>query len=98
MAAALIVVGFTGIALATQETQYLVAEVILICLALAVGQARSGCRVRSARKPRSVRARSRPCQRPTLIALAASRALGTPHQERTKVDMQDDTASYVFQQ
>ncbi|HEY6573826.1 MAG TPA: APC family permease [Mycobacterium sp.] len=31
----LIVVGFTGIALSTQETQYLVAEVILICLALA---------------------------------------------------------------
>jgi amino acid transporter len=31
----LVVIGFTGIALATQETQYLVAEVILIVLALA---------------------------------------------------------------
>jgi amino acid transporter len=31
----LVVIGFTGIALATQERQYLVAEVVLICLALA---------------------------------------------------------------
>jgi amino acid transporter len=30
----LVVIGFTGIALATQETQYLLAEVVLICLAL----------------------------------------------------------------
>jgi hypothetical protein len=29
------VIGFTGIALATQERQYLIAEVVLICLALA---------------------------------------------------------------
>jgi amino acid transporter len=31
----LVVIGFTGIALATQERQYLIAEVVLICLALA---------------------------------------------------------------
>jgi amino acid transporter len=31
----LVVIGFTGIALATQERQYLLAEVVLICLALA---------------------------------------------------------------
>jgi amino acid transporter len=31
----LVVIGFTAIALATQERQYLVAEVVLICLALA---------------------------------------------------------------
>jgi amino acid transporter len=30
----LVVVGFTGVALATQETQYLIGEVVLICLAL----------------------------------------------------------------
>ncbi|OBF29446.1 amino acid permease [Mycobacterium sp. ACS1612] len=30
----LVVIGFTGIALATQERQYLIAEVVLICLAL----------------------------------------------------------------
>jgi amino acid transporter len=42
----LVVIGFTGIALASQESQYLIAEVVLICVALA---AWAGAKKRSAR-------------------------------------------------
>lgn len=44
----LVVIGFTGVALATQETPYLLAEVVLICLALA---AWAGSKKWSAPKP-----------------------------------------------
>ena len=49
----LVVIGFTGVALATQETPYLLAEVVLICLALV---AWAGSKKWSAPKPEAATA------------------------------------------